>query len=115
MIMYIYAKCSTCQQALRFLEKKKISLTVKEITLHPPTIKELQQMFDFQGENIKKLMNTSGLLYREMQLSQKTKEMSLPQIFELLSTHGMLVKRPFLLAKDFGLTGFNETEWSQKL
>lgn len=114
MVIYSYHKCSTCQKALRFLEKKQMSFTVKEITQEPPSIEELGKMLDFQKGNIKKLLNTSGLLYREMNLADKLKEMSTQEILLLLSEHGMLVKRPFLLKKDFGLVGFKEAEWSQK-
>lgn len=115
MIIYLYSKCSTCQQALRFLEKKKVAITIKEITQEPPTIKELQKMLDFQNGNIKKLMNTSGMLYREMELAEKSKDMPQHEILALLSSHGMLIKRPFLLGDNFGLTGFNEVEWTKKL
>jgi Spx/MgsR family transcriptional regulator len=116
MILYLYSKCSTCQKALRFLEKQKIkNIVIKEITKEPPSIHELQQMLKYQNDNLKKLFNTSGQLYRELNLSEKLKEMPLEEALKLLSQHGMLVKRPFLLGKDFGLTGFNETEWTKIL
>ena len=115
MIIYLYSKCSTCQQALTFLKNRNASITVKEITTEPPTIAELQMMLTFQNGNIKKLLNTSGLLYREMRLSEKVPTMQSAEILALLSQHGMLIKRPFLLGKDFGFTGFNEVEWSLKL
>lgn len=115
MIVYLYSKCSTCQMALKFLEKRKITVTVKEISKEAPSIEELQKMLSFQNGNIKKLLNTSGQLYREMQLSSKLPEMSIHEILTLLSSHGMLVKRPFLLGNDYGLTGFNEEKWAQEL
>ena len=115
MIIYLHSKCSTCQNAQRFLEEKKIAITIKDITKQPPSIEELQKMLGFQNGNLTKLLNTSGELYREMRLSSKLKDMSLPEILVLLSCHGMLIKRPFLLGDDFGLTGFKEAEWSQKL
>ena len=111
MIIYLHTKCSTCQKALQFLEKNKIAVTVKDITIEPPSLKELQTMLNFNEGNIKKLLNTSGLLYREMQLSAKLKDMPLPEILTLLSKHGMLIKRPFLISKEFGITGFNESVW----
>ena len=114
MIVYLYSKCSTCQKALHFLEKKKTAFILKEITKEPPSIEELQKVLAFQNGNIKKLLNTSGLLYREMHLSEKLSAMSVAEVLSLLSKHGMLVKRPFLLAENFGHTGFNEAEWSQK-
>ena len=115
MIVYLYNKCSTCQNALRFLEKKKIDITIKDIVKEPPSVEELQKMLNFKDGNIKKLLNTSGLLYREMRLSEKLNNMSISEVLALLSQHGMLIKRPFLLGKDFGLTGFKEAEWSQVL
>lgn len=105
MIIYVYKKCSTCRDALKFLESRKIKCEVREITETPPTMDELKHMLEFQGGNIKKLFNTSGLLYREMGLAGK--ELSL----ELLTQHGMLVKRPFLLDKTMGLVGFKIAEW----
>jgi arsenate reductase (glutaredoxin) len=110
MILYVYSKCSTCQKALHFLEKHQIKFIRKEITETPPTVAELKQMLKYQDDNIKKLFNTSGLLYKEMHLSEKLKSMPLDEALTLVSKHGMLVKRPFLLGKNFGLTGFNETE-----
>jgi arsenate reductase len=115
MIIYVYSKCSTCQEAIRFLEQKKIAFTRKEITETPPSIKELQMMLKYANGNLKKLFNSSGQLYREMQMTEKLKEMPEKDALKLLSQHGMLVKRPFLLGEDFGLIGFKESEWSQKI
>ncbi len=114
MLVYIYSKCSTCQKAVRFLEKKQCVFTPKEIVQEPPSMEELQTMLHYQKGNLKKLLNTSGQLYREMQLTEKLQKMSLIQSLTLLTQHGMLIKRPFLIGADFGLTGFNETEWSGK-
>lgn len=115
MLLYIYSKCSTCQNALNFLERKKVKFVRKEITMTPPTIEELQMMLRYSNNMLKKLFNISGQLYREMQLSEKLKEMPETDALILLSQHGMLVKRPFLIGNDFGFTGFNESEWSKKL
>lgn len=114
MLIFAYNKCSTCQKALKFLENRKVKFQLKEIVETPPTVEELQKMLDFQNGNIKKLLNTSGILYREMKLSEKLPKMSLNEILNLLSKNGMLIKRPFLLNKGFGLTGFDETKWSEK-
>jgi arsenate reductase (glutaredoxin) len=113
--MYIYGKCSTCKQAVRFLEEQKIVCEIKEITLEPPSVVELQKMLNFQQGNLKKLFNTSGQLYREMQISDKWDQMSPDAALSLLSKHGMLVKRPFLIGKDFGLVGFHENQWRDTL
>lgn len=114
MKLYIYLKCSTCQKALRFLEKKNIRFDTIEIQKQPPSIEELTLMLTYQKGNLKKLFNTSGIQYRERNLSQKLPHMPVSEALELLSQNGMLVKRPFLLGKNFGLLGFNENEWSQK-
>lgn len=72
-------------------------------------------MLDYHEGNLKKLLNTSGLLYREMELSKKLPEMSLQAVLALLNQHGMLVKRPFLIGRNVGLTGFNSVSWSKVL
>ena len=115
MKIYVYSKCSTCKDALRFLTLRGIKANIKEITETPPTLDELQTMLHYQNDNLKKLFNVSGNLYREMQLAEKLDQMPVKQALELLSVHGMLVKRPFLLGDDFGFVGFKETEWSKKI
>ena len=115
MIIYVYGKCSTCKAALLFLKKHKVAFIEKEISNEPPSVLELQQMLDYQDGNLKKLFNTSGLLYKKMGLKEKLQNLNIDQAFALLNQHGMLVKRPFLLGSDFGLLGFKETEWSKKI
>ena len=115
MILYAYAKCSTCQAAVRYLEKKGVAFTSKEITQTPPTIEELTRMLACQEGQLRKLFNTSGLLYKEMELKDKIEHMPLNVALGLLNEHGMLVKRPFLLGDGFGLLGFNEKKWSEVL
>lgn len=110
--VYIYSKCSTCQKAVHFLKQRNVRFSCKEITETPPTISELEKMLKYAQGNLKKLFNTSGQLYREMQLNEKLKTMSKKDALTLLSQHGMLVKRPFLIGETCGLTGFNEIEWS---
>jgi len=113
MILYIYPKCSTCKKALALLQENKIVYEVKEIHVTPPSQKELEAMLKFQGRNLKKLINTSGLLYREMNLSEKLTNMSIKEVLSLLSSEGMLVKRPFLIDQSFGLTGFKIDKWAK--
>lgn len=115
MIVYSYQKCSTCQNAIRFLEKHKLIFKVKEITLEPPSISELQQMLNYQHGDMQKLFNTFGQLYKEMHLKERLKEMAKDDALKLLTQHGMLVKRPFLIGENVGLTGFKESEWSLAL
>lgn len=115
MIVYVYPKCTTCKAALQFLKERKAVFTEKDISIEPPSITELRKMLGFQNDDLKKLFNTSGLLYKEMQLKDKLPSFSVDQALTLLSKHGMLVKRPFVLGKDFGLVGFKEAEWSKKI
>ncbi len=115
MILYIYSKCSTCQKALKFLKTKNVSFVCKEIIETSPTIEELCLMLNYMGGNLKKIFNTSGQLHREMQLADRLKSMSEEEAILLLNQHGMLVKRPFLLASNFGLLGFKEIEWSKNI
>ncbi len=113
MIVYLHNKCSTCQKAVDFLEKNKIVFTVKNIVTDPPSVKELEKMLHFQNGKLSKLLNTSGLLYREMNLSKKLPDLTVDEVLTLLSTHGMLVKRPFLLTDSSGFVGFKESEWEK--
>lgn len=110
-ILYIYPKCTTCQRALKFIEEEKDLIEVKDISKTPPTIDELKKMLVFYKGDIKKLFNTSGLVYKEMGLKNKLSEMSPEDALNLLKSNGMLVKRPFLISKDKGLVGFKENEW----
>lgn len=114
MIVYVYGKCSTCKEALLFLKKRGVAFTEKEITKEPPSIAELHKMLGYQNGDLKKLFNTSGLLYKEMNLKEKLQKLNVDEAFALLNQHGMLVKRPFLQGDGFGLLGFKENEWSKK-
>jgi arsenate reductase len=113
-LIYEYAKCSTCKNALKFLEKRKIGFEKKAIVETPPTEKELRQMLKWMGGELKKLFNTSGIQYRVLGLSEKLSKMSLDQALSLLSQNGKLVKRPFVLGENFGLLGFKQKEWEEK-
>lgn len=113
MKIYVYSKCSTCQEALRFLKRQEVKVTVKEIVETPPSIEELRMMLQHQKGSLKKLFNVSGNLYRDMRLAEKFDQMSEIEALELLSKNGMLVKRPFLLGDGFGILGFKESEWSE--
>jgi len=115
MIIYIYSKCSTCKAASLFLKREGLTFTLKEIVEEPPSITELRQMLSYQEGNLKKLFNTSGLLYKEMGLKEKLQNLSVDEALNLLNQNGMLVKRPFLLADGYGLLGFKEAEWTKKM
>lgn len=112
MIVYVYSKCSTCKDALNYLEKNKVKFNRREITETPPSIAELKKMLGFVLD-IKKLFNTSGLLYKELNMKDKLSALSEKEALSLLSQNGMLVKRPFVLSDKFGLVGFKEKEWDK--
>ena len=114
---YLHPKCSTCKNALKFLQThfKKNQYELVDITKRPPSQAELKKMLKFYDGNIKKLFNTSGQLYRQLNLTEKLKIMSNEDALLLLANNGMLVKRPFLVGKEFGLVGFNEAAWKTSL
>jgi len=116
--IYEYAGCSTCKKALKFLDANKVKYTKLPIVEQPPTKVELVAMLQHvqkNGGDLKKLFNTSGVLYKEMKISEKFASMSEAEALDLLSKHGKLVKRPFVLGKDFGLVGFKEEEWHKNI
>ena len=103
-----YPKCSTCQKARKWLEGQKIKYTERHIVEDNPTYEELKEWYEKSGLMLKKFFNTSGLLYREMQLKDKLPSMSEEEQLQLLSTNGMLVKRPLVITDDTVLVGFFE-------
>lgn len=110
--VYEYAGCSTCRKALKFLDARKIPYEKHDITSIPPSPAELKAMLK-QVRDVRKLFNTSGLVYKEMRLSEKLPGMSEKEALDLLAHNGRLVKRPFVLGSDFGLVGFKEEEWKK--
>lgn len=119
MKVYHYSQCSTCKKALKFLDAKKVSYQQISIVEQPPSMTELKKMLKFienRGGSIKSLFNTSGVLYREMGVASLLKEgMPDSKALTLLSQHGKLVKRPFILGKADGVVGFKEAELKQVL
>jgi len=114
--IYSYKNCSTCKNALKYLEKRALKTTVVDITETPPKKSELKAMLAVYEGNIKKLFNTSGQVYREMGLTDKLADMSASEAIELLAKHGKLVKRPFLMnGSDPLAVGFKEDEWKKVL
>ena len=106
-----YPKCTTCQRAKKWLDDKKIEYELRDIKLDNPTLEELTKWYNKSGLPIKKLFNTSGLLYKSLDLKNKLPEMSDEEALKLLSTDGMLVKRPLLIGDDLVIVGFKESEW----
>ena len=113
--VYCYSRCTTCQKALKWLEAKGIEHKVIDIKGDHPDEKTLREYHKMSGLPLKRFFNTSGIQYRELELSKKLPDMSENEQFALLASDGMLVKRPLLVGKDFVLTGFKESEWSEKL
>ena len=113
--VYCYSKCSTCKKALKWLEEQGIAHEVIDIKADHPDEAALREYHAMSGLPLKRFFNTSGMQYREMELSKKLPEMSEDAQFALLATDGMLVKRPLLIGEDFVLTGFKEAEWAEKL
>lgn len=110
-----YEKCSTCKKAQKFLDDNNILYELRAIKEQNPTAEELKQWHKISGLPLKRFFNTSGQLYRGMELSKKLPEMSEDEQYEILASDGMLVKRPLFIDGDTVLVGFKEAEWSEKL
>ena len=113
MLFVNYPKCGTCQKARKYLEEKGLAFEDRKIKEQNPTADELKKWIEKSGLPIKKLFNTSGMLYRQMGLKDKLSDMSEQEMIELLATDGMLVKRPILVTEDKVLVGFKQAEWEQ--
>lgn len=110
-----YPKCTTCRRAKKYLEENNIEFTDRHIAEENPTKDELKDWLKKSGLTINKFFNTSGVLYREMQLKDKVKTLPEDELLDILSTNGMLVKRPIVVKEDTVLVGFKEEEWNEKL
>ncbi|MGN0513339.1 MAG: arsenate reductase family protein [Lachnospiraceae bacterium] len=115
MLFLHYPKCSTCQKAGKWLDGHNIEYTKRHIVEDNPSYDELKEWYEKSGLPINKFFNTSGLLYREMQLKDKLQTMSVKEQLTLLASNGMLVKRPIVVDGDSVLVGFKEAEWTEKL
>ena len=116
MIQFIeYPKCSTCKKAKKWLEEHQIEFQDRDITKETPTKEELRNYLKISQYPIKKFFNTSGKLYKEFSLKEKLDAMSEEEKLELLGQHGMLIKRPLVVADSFILVGFREKEWNELL
>ena len=112
--VYIYAKCSTCRNAIKWLEENGIEHKSAPIRETPPSIKELKQALKHLGE-LKKLFNTSGMDYRALNMKEKLPGMTEAEALKLLSSNGNLIKRPLVIGKDFALAGFKAAQWEETL
>ena len=116
MITFIcYPNCTTCQKAKAWLEDHKIEFHLRDIKLHNPTLAELTTWHQASGLPLKRFFNTSGLLYKSLDLKTRLPHISEEDMLHLLATDGMLVKRPLVIGEGFVLVGFKEAEWESKL
>ncbi len=115
MLFVYYPKCGTCKKAQAFLTREGVKREERDIAQNPPTEAELRQWQALSGVPVKKLFNTSGKLYRELELSKKLPQMSEDEQFALLASDGMLVKRPVFVLDKNVLVGFKEEEWRTAL
>lgn len=110
-----YSKCTTCQKAKKWLDDHQVPYELRDIKTENPTLDELTAWHQKSGLPLKRFFNTSGLLYKSLDLKNKLPSMTEAEMLQLLATDGMLVKRPLLIGDDFVLVGFKETQWAEKL
>ena len=115
MLFVCYPKCSTCKKAQKWLDARGATYEIRHIVEDNPTADELRSWHAQSGLPLKRFFNTSGMLYREMGLKDKLTAMTEDEMFELLATNGMLVKRPILVLDNAVLVGFREAEWEAAL
>lgn len=115
MLFVEYPKCTTCKKAKKWLDEHSVSYEDRHIKEQNPSAEELKEWHERSGLPLKKFFNTSGLLYKEMNLKDKLKTMSEEEQFALLASDGMLVKRPIVVAENAVLVGFKEADWEKAL
>lgn len=115
MLFICYPKCSTCQKAQKWLDARGVAYELRNIKEQNPTADELRAWYKMSGLPLKKFFNTSGLLYKSMQLKDKLPGMSEDEMLKLLATDGMLIKRPLLVGDGLVLVGFKEAQWTERL
>ncbi len=115
MLVLEYSKCGTCRKALKWLRDNGLEFTDRKIEIDNPTEEEIRIWHAQSGIPINKMFNTSGKLYRELNLKEKLKTMTDDEKYALLATDGMLVKRPVVVTDDTVLIGFKEEEYKEKL
>ena len=111
MLFVHYPKCSTCKKAMNWLDEHNVEFDQRHIVEDNPTIDELRLWHKMSDLPLRRFFNTSGMLYRDMGLKDKLANMSEDEMYELLASNGMLVKRPLLVLDDTVLVGFKEKDW----
>ena len=114
MLFLEYPPCSTCKKAKKWLDDNGVAYEARHIKENNPTYAELKQWHSRSGLPLKKFFNTSGLVYKSLNLKERLSGMSEEEQLHLLASDGMLVKRPLLVGEDFVLVGFKESEWRGK-
>lgn len=115
MLFIEYPKCSTCQKAKKWLDDNGVKYDSRHIKENNPTFEELKEWYEKSGMPLKRFFNTSGMLYKSMNLKDRLPNMSEEEQLQLLATDGMLVKRPLLIGDNFVLCSFREKEWQEIL
>lgn len=115
MLFLEYPKCTTCKKAKKWLDDHNMEYMDRHIKEENPTVQELKEWHEMSGLPLKRFFNTSGNLYKEMNLKDKLPDMSEEEQYQLLATDGMLVKRPILVLEDTVLTGFREADWEKAI
>ena len=113
--VYCYPRCTTCKKAVKWLDENKVEYEYLHIVEKTPSKEEIKKYYEESALPLKRFFNTSGNVYKEMNLKEKLAEMTEDEQFELLASNGMVLKRPFFVGKDFVLVGFKEDEWTEKL
>ena len=115
MLFVHYPKCSTCKKAMNWLDEHNIEFDQRDIVADNPTADELRLWHKMSDLPLRRFFNTSGMLYRDMELKDKLPHMSEDEMYELLASNGMLVKRPLLVLDDTVLVGFKQAEWEAEI
>ncbi len=115
MLFLQYPKCTTCKKAKKWLDDNGCTYEDRDVKIANPSYEELKEIYEKSGLDIKKFFNTSGMLYKEMNLKDKLGDMTVEEKLKLLATDGMLVKRPIIVKGDLVLTGFKEEDWAKAL
>lgn len=115
MLAVCYPRCSTCKKAVKWLDENGLEYTYRDIKVDNPTENELRKWHALSGLPLRRFFNTSGMLYKEMHLKDRIPEMSEDEMFSLLASDGLLVKRPLLVTDGKVLVGFKEAEWEAAL